>query len=184
MPNVRGVAVLNAIRFVNETYGAARHDQIVAAMPAARRATFLSTIREASWEPVEDFVAYMEAAKGLLDPHDEQFYRRLGRFAGRLERASSNFGLMVVDPATSLRMAPLIWRSFHDCGRMEIETLGPREAVARVYDYPASRAMCQRSCGAWEALSSTEELVARAEETACVLDGNPCCATSVVWVES
>lgn len=125
MPNVRGVAVLNAIRFVNETYGAARHDQIVAALPGPRRATFPSTIREASWEP----------------------------------------------------------RSFHDCGRMEVETLGPRAAVARVYDYPASRAMCQRSCGGWEALASTEGLVARVDETACVLDGHPCCATSVVWVE-
>ena len=70
MPNVRGVAVLNAIRFVNETYGPARHDQVVAALPGARRATFLSTIREASWEPVEDFVAYLETARSLLDPED------------------------------------------------------------------------------------------------------------------
>lgn len=181
MPNVRGVAVLNAIRFVSETYGAERQEQIVAALPRARRGTFLGTIREASWEPLEDFVAYMEMAKSLLGPDEPDFYRHLGRFAGRLERANSNFGLMVADPATALRMAPMVWRSFYDTGRVEVEVLGPYEAVARVFDQQASRALCDRLCGAWEGLISPDDLPATVTERACVLDGNGWCETHVVW---
>jgi len=181
MPNVRGVAVLNAIRFVTEIYGAPRHDQVVAALPAPRHGTFVGAIREASWKPLEDFVAYMETAKSQLGPHEPDFYRRLGRFAGHLERARSNVGLMVVDPGTALRMGPLVWRSFHDSGRLEVEVLGPHEGIARVFDYPASRAMCERRCGAWEGLLSSEELPASVEETACMLDGHGCCETHVIW---
>ncbi len=180
-PNVRGVAVLNAIRFVRETRGTGRHDEVVAALPAARRAVFLAQVREAAWVPLDDFVAYMETAQRLLAPHEPGFFRELGRFAGRLEREASNFGVMVVDPLTAMRMGPMVWRSFHDSGRLEVETVGPLEGLARVHDFPASRAMCDRRCGAWETLISTEQLQAEATETLCQLGGHPFCQTRVVW---
>lgn len=180
-PNVRGVAVLNAIRFVRETRGPGRHDEVVAALPAACRAVFLAQVREAAWVPLDDFVAYMETARRLLAPGDPAFFRELGRFAGRLERQASNFGVMVADPMTAMRMGPTVWRSFHDCGRLEVETLAPLEGLARVHDFPASHAMCDRRCGAWETLVSTEQLRAEATETRCQLDGHPFCETRVLW---
>lgn len=180
-PNVRGVAVLNAIRFVRETRGPGRHDEVVAALPAACRAVFLAQVREAAWVPLDDFVAYMETARRLLAPDEPGFFRELGRFAGRLEREASNFGVMVVDPLTAIRMGPLVWRSFHDSGRLEVETLGPLEGLARLHGFPASRAMCDRRCGAWETLTSTEQLQAEATETRCQLGGHAFCETRVVW---
>lgn len=180
-PHVRGVAVLNAVRFVREVYGPDRHDAVVAALPPARQATFLAQLREASWEPLDDFVAYMEGAQRLLAPGDPAFFRELGRFAGRLEREASNFGVMVADPLTALRMGPTVWRSFHDSGRLEVKLLSPREAVATLFDFPASRALCGRRCGAWETLLSTAELRAEASEPRCRLDGHPVCETRVAW---
>lgn len=180
-PHVRGVAVLNALRFVRETYGHERHDEVVTALAPARRGVFLAQLREAAWVPLDDFVAYMEAAQRLLAPGQAGFFRELGRFAGRLERQASNFGVMVADPLTAMRMGPTVWRSFHDCGRLEVETLGPLEGLARVCDFPASRAMCERRCGAWETLTSTDQLQAEARETRCQLNGDPVCETRVVW---
>jgi hypothetical protein len=180
-PHVRGVAVLNAIRFVREVYGPDRHDAVVATLPLDRQATFLGQVREASWEPLADFVAYMDAAQQLLAPGEPAFFVELGRFAGRLERLASNFGVMVADPMTAIRMGPTVWRSFHDTGRLEVEVLGPREAVATLFDFPASRAMCGRRCGAWETLVSTPELQDEVSEPRCRLDGHPACETRVVW---
>lgn len=173
--------MLNAVRFVRETYGPDRHDAVVALLPVPQRTTFLVQVREAAWEPLDDFVAYMDAAQRLLAPGDAAFFRELGRFAGRLERLASNFGVMVADPATAMRMGPTVWRSFHDCGRLEVEMLGPREGLARLFDFPASRAMCGRRCGAWETLTSTAELRAEATEVRCQLDGHALCETRVVW---
>ena len=180
-PHVRGVAVLNAMRFVREAYGPDRHDAVVAALPPAHQATFLAQVREAAWEPLADFVAYLEVAERLLAPEDPGFFRELGRFAGRLEREASNFGVMVADPVTAIRMGPTVWRSFHDCGRLEVEVLGPREGLARLFDFPASRALCERRCGAWETLVSTPDMRAEVSELRCQLDGHPVCETRVVW---
>src|SRR5262249_28184397 len=111
MVHVRGVMILNAVSFVREGFGAPQQQAVVDRLPSAMQAAFLAPIRESSWKPLELFVAYMEAAQALLAPQDADFYRELGRFAGRQEREGSNFKLMVADPPTAMRLAPLVWRS-------------------------------------------------------------------------
>ena len=134
MASVRGVAVLNAIRYVRESFGPNPHQAVVKALSEPHRATFLGPIREASWKPVEDLIAYLETAQRLLAPADPLFFRRVGRFSGQLERASQGFEVMVADPSTAMRMGPVVWRSFFDAGRLEVEILGPREGMARVFE--------------------------------------------------
>ncbi len=173
--------MLNAIRFIRDTVGPAAHDEIVAALPAVHATTFRGLIREASWEPLDDFVAYLETAKRLLAPTDSGFYRRLGRFSGELERQASAFKVMVEDPSTAMRMGPTVWRSFFDVGRLEVEILAPREGTARVFDFPGCRALCDRRCGAWEGLLSTAALSVEVDESLCRADGHSFCEHHVVW---
>ena len=182
MANVRGVTVLNVIRYVRETHGSDRHQEVVEAVPEPHRSTFARPIREASWVPVADLAAYLEAAQKLLASGDALFFRRVGRFSGQLERGSQGFKVMVADPSTAMRMGPVLWRSFFDVGRLEVEILGPREARTRVFDFPASRALCDRRAGAWEGLLSTPELRVEVAETRCCLSGSDFCENQVLWI--
>jgi hypothetical protein len=180
--NVRGLMVLNGVRFVSQTFGSAQHEAVLARLPADCRGVFLGSIRDVSWTPLANFVAYMEAARSLLAPADEQFFRNLGRFAGSYERAGSNFKVLVADPLTAMRLAPVTWRAFHDAGRLEIEPVNPHESLARLYEFPASAAMCERRCGAWETLLSNDEFAAQVSETRCQRFGDSFCETHTVWL--
>ena len=60
---VRGITVLNTIRFVRERYGADAHDRVVATLPAERCGTFTGPLRDASWKSLEDVVAMYERAR-------------------------------------------------------------------------------------------------------------------------
>jgi hypothetical protein len=181
MVHVRGVLVLNAVRFVRETFGPAQQQAVVDQLAPEWQAAFLVPLREVSWKPLELFVGYMDAARRLLAPQDASFFRKLGAYAGRQERADSNFKIMVADPLTAMRLAPMVWRSFHDAGRLEVERVNDRESLARLYDFPPSVPMCERRCGAWQALLSGDELIAEVSETRCLRLGDACCETHTVW---
>jgi hypothetical protein len=179
--NVRGVIVLNAVRFVKERHGDDAHQEVVAALPGEPRRTFLSTLRDAAWTPAAHLAAYLETAQRLLAPDNPLFCRELGRFAGRLERAKQGFEPLVVDPLTAMRMAPVTWRSFWSAGHIQVFRRGPLEAIARIHGFAVSPVLCERSCGAWEALVSSEELSAAAREAVCVHRGGAFCEIHVTW---
>jgi len=181
MPKVRGAMVLHAVRFVRETYGPEAHERVLKRLPPEHWGTLLGPVREASWEPVADLVAYMEIARALLAPGDPDFFRSLGAFSGRLERESAGFKPLVADPSTSVRMAPTTWRSFYDQGHVEVKMDGPLEARARIFGFPASEALCERRVGAWASLVSYAEMTATAEELACGRNGSPFCEVRVTW---
>lgn len=183
MPNARGVVVLNAVRFVEAAYGSAAHHQVLAALPPAPRATFLTAIREASWEPLEHLVAYMETAHLLLAPSDPAFYRALGRFAGELERRETAYSVMVADPVRAMAMGDKVFRSIWDVGHLAVKRVSSREGIARILGFPSRRSLCERTAGAWEGLLSTDTLRCVVTEPVCMTRGDPFCEMRVCWVD-
>ena len=181
MPKIRGAMIVYAVRFVRETYGAAAHERILKGLAPQHWGTMLRPVREASWEPVEDLVGYMETARELLAPGDPAFFRSLGAFSGLLERESAGLEPMVADPSTAVRMAPTTWRSFYDQGHVEVRVDGPLDARARISGFPASEALCERRVGAWATLLSSPGLAASAEELVCARNGSPFCEVRVTW---
>ena len=175
------MTVINVIRYVRETHGSDRQQAVVEVVPEPHRSTFLRPIREASGAGCRPR-CLPETAQKLLASGDALFFRRVGRFSGQLERGSQGFKVMVADPSTAMRMGPVLWRSFFDVGRLEVEILGPREARTRVFDFPASRALCERRAGAWEGLLSTPELRVEVAETRCCLSGSDFCENRVLWI--
>lgn len=181
MPRARGIAFIGVVRFVTESWGAAAHQKVLAALPAESCSTFLGPLTESSWRPLSDLGAYAEAARQLFAPDDPGYYRRLGRFVGSHEREHGGFKPMVADPRTAMRLAALLWRALYDPGRCEVQTLGPHHGVVRISEFPVSRSLCQSSCGLIEGLTSNESVAASVEEVACVLDGSPYCEFRVQW---
>lgn len=181
MPHVRGFVVLNTIRYLRERYGAGAHERVLATLPPAQYATFASGLREASWEPLSDLVAYMEAARRLLAPGDDELYRNMGRFSGNLARAQSATRVMVQDPASTLRMGATLWSTYYDAGRLSLTALNADETLLRVHDFPIHRPICERNGGAFEGLVTDPGRPASHRESACVAWGDPHCEYVVTW---
>jgi len=86
-------------------------------LPALR--TSLSAVRENSWTPLEDLVAYMETTKAMLAPGDPDFYRKMGFYGGRHVR-SLPVGIAVSEQMRALRLYGMLWRTFFDAGDLEV----------------------------------------------------------------
>lgn len=181
MAQVRGTLVLNTIEFIREHYGPQALPEVLRALPAKNAKTFLSALREASWEPLEDLDAYMVAAQAVLAPKDESFFREMGRFAGRHDRGNRAFGVMLHDLDTAARMAKTLWRSFFDEGSLEVAERDARGALLRIRDFPTTRSLCQRVIGSLEGQLSTPAAAVAVTKTACVLDGAAFCEYSLDW---
>jgi hypothetical protein len=178
---VRGILLLNTVRFVTEFYGEGAHPRVMAAVDDETRGVFLRVHREAAWVPLAPIVRYMEAAQRVLDPGDATFHRRIGRFSGRLSRVVGGFLPMVASGATAVRMATKLWRAFYDRGRPEVVSTGPDEALVRLHDFPAYKPHCDRFCGALESLIGSESFPLVMEELSCGADGHACCEMRARW---
>ncbi|MCL4820779.1 MAG: hypothetical protein KJ067_16690 [Vicinamibacteria bacterium] len=179
---VRGVVVMNALAFLRERHGAGALDQVLKDLPAARRGAFGAHLREASWEPLADFVAWLEAAQQRFAPGDPGFARELGAFAGSRERKAGGYGPMVATPEAAMRMGQVLWRTIYDVGRLEVERLEPLRCLVRIRDFPCQPLLWQRTVGAFEGLLSTPELRARATPLRCTSQGDECCEMEVEWL--
>lgn len=178
---VRGILLLNTVRFVVESYGEEAHRRVLAAASDAVRSAFSGPVRESSWTPLDAIVAYMVTAQRLLAPADPGFHRRMGRFSGGLSRVVGGFLPMVVDRTTAIRMAGTLFRSFYDRGRVEVIAAGPESALVRLHDFPAEKAHCERFCGALEALIGSDTFPLVMQERRCAADGHECCEMSASW---
>lgn len=176
--------MLNTVRFVKERYGAEAHERVVRELPQKHWGTFLGPVREASWEPALDLAAYMEKAKELLAPKDPEFFKDIGRMAGRLNRDTA-FRAMFENPDMAIRQGPIIWRAFWDAGRLEVVSKAGDEMVIRIHDFPTPhRALCDRIAGFWEgSFTAWGARSAHVEEICCVLRGSPYCEMRARWKE-
>ncbi len=178
----RGRDLADAMAFVREVYGEPAQARVVAALEPAVRARFLAAIREVEWYPLTDLVAYLRAARAILDPDSPDFFRRQGRFAADRQRAGL-LGPAMATPEARTRLAPTTWRMFYSVGRVEIVGQPGIDSRGRIHDFPTTPELCERLCGVWEAMANTAERRVRAEETRCVLRGDPYCEIRLVPAE-
>jgi hypothetical protein len=179
MARTRHTLLVNTIEYVSERFGTDAHARVVGALPAARAPRARPS--DAAWDPLEDLVAYMEAAQRLLAPDDAEFFRKLGYFAGCRDRATRAISVMVADLDTAMRMAPVIWRSFLDVGRLEVVAYAATGATLRLSDVPARPSVCQRVMGSIAGLLAVAAPGIRVAETACTSRGDPHCELRLAW---
>jgi hypothetical protein len=180
-PLVRGTLLRNTMGFLRETYGPGAHASVLRALPHDLAAVFRLPVREASWEPLDALVAYIETAKRTFAPDDPDFYRRMGSYAGRSDREARAMGVMVRDLDTATKMAGVLWRSFFSEGRLEVAERTPGGAVLRILDFPAHRALCERIAGSLEGLLGGAAAKLSVAKDSCLLDGDPCCEYRLEW---
>ena len=179
--HVRRTLILNSVDFVREHYGPEAHSRILAELPPALRASFQLAASDAAWGPFEDLMAYMETAKRLLAPDAEDFYHRIGVFAGRRDRSTRAVAVMVEDRETAIRMIGTVWRTFVDEGQLELVERFADGALLRLSGVPVHPAICQRVAGSIEGLLEKTDPTLRVLETACRTHGAPACDLRVSW---
>jgi hypothetical protein len=179
--HIKGIAVLSALSFLRETYGADSADAVFAELPPEAQARIRTSCREASWHPIEDLSALITIAERRLAPGDPDFPARLGHYSGTRERAKAGFDVMLKDPATTMRLGPVAWKAFYEPGDLEIVVVNDLECLARIRGFPSTRPVCRRLRGALEGLLTTPELAAHVREEACVASGDPCCQLRIAW---
>jgi hypothetical protein len=178
MARARHTLLLNTIEYVEERFGPGTHRRVLEALPGRRLS---GEPRDAAWDPLEDVVEYMEAAQRLLAPEDAAFFRKLGYYAGCRDRSTRAIAVMVESLDTAMRMAPVIWASFVDVGRLEVRSYGATGATLRLYDVPPRASICQRVAGSIEGLLSGAAPGIRVVETACASQGGPHCELRLEW---
>jgi hypothetical protein len=180
MAGVRGTNFLDAQAFVREGHGPDAHDRVLAALDPEALEVLGKPIKEEAWYPVEALLAYLVAARRVLEPEAGDFYRRQGFFAAR-RRKEGPLRVMVETPERRMRLAATAWRTFYDIGHLEVVGASVQEATARIHGFPATPELCERFLGIWEGLSSEPGRRARAEEIHCVRRGDPYCELSVSY---
>ena len=178
----RGTVLLNSVEFVCGEFGSSAHDQVLAALSPDHAAAFTASLHEGSRKPLDALIAYMEKARILFARDDPSFFRRMGASAGQHDREQRAFRVMLSDPQTATRMATILWRTYFDCGRLEVVGRSPGEALLRIHDFPTHRALCARILGSLEGQQG--DFGARAQETACTLDGDPYCEIRLSFTKS
>jgi hypothetical protein len=178
--NARGVTLLDAQAFMRETYGPEAESRVLLALDPDVADVLRKSVREDAWYPLEALVSYLRTARQTLDPQSQDFFRRQG-FFGATRRRGGPLGKMLATPEHRARLAPTTWRMFYDVGRLEIVALRPGEVIGRIVGFPGVPELCQRFLGIWEALSGDPGVPGRAEESRCVLRGDPYCEIRVVF---
>jgi len=178
MARVRGRLLIDGVGFVRDTFGADAPARVFDGLPAEARGVFHHGIREQDWYPIPVFVAYLVAAKRILAPKDDAFYRRQGRYAG--ERQKSFLGAMASSLQTQRMMAPTIWRMYFDVGRLVVVEAVPGQPTCQIHDFPTTQELCERLLGAWEGVVSAPGRPAAVREIRCALRGAPCCEVAIV----
>src|SRR5262249_51126499 len=96
------------------------------------------------WYPFEQFVDLMLVADRIAGEGDLELVRKLGHHAATANlstvlRIFIRFG----SPEFSLGKAAKVWNLYHDTGRAETESLGPKSIALQVFEHGAPhRVLC------------------------------------------
>jgi len=177
---VRGTSLIDAQAFVRDTYGPEAVARVRKALSAKAKPVFQHAIREVGWYPLEALTSYLITARTLLDPGAHEFYRAQGYYGASRQKAGA-LKAMVSTLELRMRLVRTIWRMFYDVGHVEVVGATEGDIVARIVDFPTTAELCERFLGIWEGMSSTDDRRAVAQETKCVLRGDPYCEIRLTY---
>jgi hypothetical protein len=174
---VRRRLLKNSEAFVTARFGPDAHARVLSGLPPETVAVFATSAPDGSAVAVAHLIAYMKAARALLAPTDEDFYKQMGRFGGSQDKDASNFAHMVATRETAVRMLRMMWHSYYDDGTLDVVFSSPEKVQVRARMRRGDPILCQRVTGAAEG-----QLGARsAEHATCVFRGDAECIWEIVW---
>ena len=183
MAQVKGTAVVAAVRYVSEWFGASGLLGVLGALPADDRRVLEGGVLASSWYPMPLFLRFMQGAEKQLGAKEPDLVRRMGR-------ASADYGVKTVykiffkvgSPEFIIGRAARVFGSYYDTGSLTVVETRSGRAVLDLAGFEGAPQFCERIRG-W--MERTVELAGaknlRAEHTLCVHRGDALCRFEGTW---
>jgi hypothetical protein len=122
---IKAQGLLNAVKWIEETYGQAALRDVIRACSPAVRERYTSAIA-IEWHPVEEFVEFLEVTEKVLGNRDGKLAEEIGAAGARanLRGAMLRIVFYVARPEFLMRRVAQLWRQFNDEGEMLITHFG------------------------------------------------------------
>lgn len=183
MPNIRGSALIPRINYLKTTWSAAWPAIVEAVTPATRDMIEVHPLAT-GWYPFEQFVDLMETADRIAGKGDLELVRVLGHHAATANLSTVlRIFVRLGSPEYILGKAAKVWSLYHDTGRCETESLGPKSLAVQIFEHGAPhRTLCTTLLGWVRAyLEATGCKAVIVRETRCRLAGSDRCRYEGQW---
>jgi hypothetical protein len=181
--SVKGFALRGLLRSVKDNGWSI--PAVIAALPAAAKASFAKPVISSAWYPYADFAALALTIERLHGaPGDFTLCRRLGR-DGAARDLGATFRIISAMASVEflLKRGQVFWAQYCDRGRMVLEAPAPLGFLARIEEFPEIDAAHCRLVEGW--LEGLGEALGAAgmtcRQTRCVHRGDPRCEYEGRW---
>lgn len=181
MPNVKGTAVLPAVKLLRKN-----REKAEPHMDSIARKMCEQRVLPGSWYPMEQADPVMQAVTKLIGGSDRNAMEVIGSFLATsdLQGVYSNI-VYPGDVAKTLRRAALLWRNYFDTGTLHYEQPDPgkQEAIYRLENCLEKIPYCNGIIGMAKVAIEVAGKGERGfvEERRCTLRGEGPCEFHVEW---
>jgi len=154
---VKAQGLLNAARYLEDTYGRDALASVLRATSPAVRDTYTSAIA-INWHPVAELCELVDVAEAQLGNKSGKVARAIGAAGARanLKGVMLRVALYVTKPAFLMARIAGMWRQFNDEGSMELLEMSMEHATIEVRGIKEPLAtLCQILTGWVEAVTQT-----------------------------
>ncbi len=129
--NVKAQGLLNAARWVQDTYGDQALRDVLAQCSDPVRERVASGIA-INWHPLAEFVEFLEAAESLLGRNDGRIAEQVGVAGARvnMKPAIVRISVYLLRPEFLMRRVMGLWSQFNDEGEMRVLSFTEQGAEA------------------------------------------------------
>lgn len=181
---IKGTSLKSALSYIQQTFGDEKLSQVLAALPPPEQAALSKLVLASDWYPFQTYQLLLTAMDRVLGQGDEQICRACGRFDAEydLNKVYKIFYRLGA-PLFIIGNAPLVWRSYYDSGRVEVEKINATRVKLQIREADEyARVVCREMEGWMERtieLSGGRQV--KAEETQCRARGAAWCEYLVNW---
>lgn len=182
--NVKAQGLLNAARWVRETYGEHALADILAQCSEPVRERVRSGIA-INWNPIEEYVEFLGAAERLLGRNDGRIAEQAGSYGARvnMKPAIVRISVYLLRPEFLMRRVMGIWSQFNDEGEMRVLSFDEDGAQTELVGIrnPQWLFCCSLTGWARELAKTVAKEDATCKHVQCRGRGEPRCLWEIRW---
>jgi hypothetical protein len=180
--NVKAQGLLNASRYIEETYGKEKLAEILAACSPAVRERCATAIA-INWHPLDEFTEFLVAIERAVP--DASIGEKVGAAGARANTRGVmlRIAMLLARPEHAIRRAASMWRQFNDAGELTLRKADDRSVEVEIKGIPATpRIFCDTVTGwARELVTSAGGRNAAAKHVECRSSRGARCVWNASW---
>ncbi|MBL8952598.1 MAG: DUF2378 family protein [Myxococcaceae bacterium] len=184
MPKIRGSAFIPRINYLKANHADTWPAVSKSVTPQTRELLDVHPLAT-GWYPFETFVDLMQVADRICGAGDLELVSKLGHQAATANLSTVlRIFIRLGSPDYILGKASKVWNMYHDSGRAETESLGPRSIAFQVHDFAAPHEVLCVTLRGWVRayLEATGCKAVVVRETKCRRHGGDRCRYEGQWL--